>query len=166
MARSDAPLPTLPAQKSHKPACFHWDLNLGLPEATRWQPHILSQWDQPVPFPPVYKTQPDGQGYFLVNQCVFVHLSASLSMLLVLQDPSALTGWTTETLDNGCFTFGSDVYQIGDMLIELLERSNQPVPSAAADLVHVLESKVSANAALSIHGCTVESVMLSQCQYL
>ncbi|KAL3151025.1 hypothetical protein ABBQ38_012896 [Trebouxia sp. C0009 RCD-2024] len=65
-----------------------------------------------------------------------------------LKEPPAQTGWTTETLDNGCFTFGSDIYQIGVMLSELLERSTDPVPSAAADLVHVLKSKVSANEAL------------------
>ena len=30
-----------------------------------------------------------------------------------------LTDWTRDTLDDGCFTFGSGVYQIGVMLGEL-----------------------------------------------
>lgn len=67
-------------------------------------------------------------------------------MSLVRQNPPALMDWTPDTLDDGCFTFGSDVYQIGVMLGELLKYHD--VPSDAASLLQLLNSKVSANEGL------------------
>ncbi len=60
--------------------------------------------------------------------------------------------WTPDTLDNGCFTFGSDVFQIGVMLSALREglltHNRQDLPLDAIDLIQVLKSKVPANEAL------------------
>ena len=60
--------------------------------------------------------------------------------------------WTPDTLDNGCFTFGSDVFQIGVMLsalrADLLAHKRQELPPDAIDFLQVLESKVPANEAL------------------
>ena len=60
--------------------------------------------------------------------------------------------WTPDTLDNGCFTFGSDVFQIGVMLsalrADLLTHKRQELPSDAIDLLKVLRRKAPANEAL------------------
>lgn len=60
--------------------------------------------------------------------------------------------WTPDTLDNGCFTFGSDVFQIGVMLRALradhLSHKCQDRPLNAIGLLQDLESKVAANEAL------------------
>ncbi len=60
--------------------------------------------------------------------------------------------WTPDTLDNGCFTFGSDVFQIGVMLsalrAELLTHKRQELPLDAIDFLQVLKSKVPAHEAL------------------
>ena len=59
---------------------------------------------------------------------------------------------TSDTLDNGCFTFGSDVLQVGVMLsalrADLLTHKRQELPPDAIDLIQVLKSKVPANEAL------------------
>ena len=51
--------------------------------------------------------------------------------------------WTPDTLDNGCFTFGSDVFQIGVMLsalrAELLTHKRQELPLDAIDFLQVLK---------------------------
>lgn len=59
-----------------------------------------------------------------------------------------LTDWTHDTLDDGCYTFGSDVYQFGVMLGKLLKHTSQDVPSDATSLLQVLKSKISAHKAL------------------
>ena len=55
-------------------------------------------------------------------------------------------------LDNGCFTFGSDVFQIGVVLSAqregLLTHNRQDLLLDAIDLIPVLKSKVPANEAL------------------
>ena len=60
--------------------------------------------------------------------------------------------WTPETLDNGCFTLGSDVFQIGVMLsalrADLLTHKRQELPLDAIDFLQVLQNKVPANEAL------------------
>lgn len=57
--------------------------------------------------------------------------------------------WTPDTLDNGCFTFGSDVFQIGVMLSALrAELLTQELPLDAIDFLQVLKSKVPAHEAL------------------
>lgn len=60
--------------------------------------------------------------------------------------------WTPDTLDNGCFTFGSDVFRIGVMLsalrADLFRHKGQHLPLDAISLLQVLKSKVLANEAL------------------
>ena len=60
--------------------------------------------------------------------------------------------WTPDTLDNGCFTFGSDVFQIGVMFCalraELLTHKRQELSLDGIDFLQVLKSKVPANEAL------------------
>ena len=60
--------------------------------------------------------------------------------------------WTPDTLDDGCFTFGSDVFQIGVMLsalrADLLTHKRQELPLDAIDFLQVLQNKVPANEAL------------------
>ena len=62
------------------------------------------------------------------------------------------SAWTPDTLDNGCFTFGSDVFQIGVMLkalrADLLSHKRQDLPLDAIGLLQLLESKVPADEAL------------------
>ncbi|DBB14135.1 TPA: hypothetical protein ACH3X3_001087 [Trebouxia sp. C0006] len=69
-----------------------------------------------------------------------------------LKDPPMQLAWTPDTLDNGCFTFGSDVFQIGVMLsalrAELLTHKRQELPLDAIDFLQVLKSKVPAHEAL------------------
>ncbi|KAL3163146.1 hypothetical protein ABBQ32_009556 [Trebouxia sp. C0010 RCD-2024] len=69
-----------------------------------------------------------------------------------LKDPPVQLAWTPDTLDNGCFTFGSDVFQIGVMLsalrAEFLSHKCQELPLGAIDFLQVLKSKVPANEAL------------------
>lgn len=70
----------------------------------------------------------------------------------MLQNPPVQLAWTLDTLDNGCFTFGSDVFQIGVMLsalrADLLTHKCQELPPDAIDLLRVLKSKVPASEAL------------------
>lgn len=79
-----------------------------------------------------------------------VQLSASsdVDVSLEMLNPPELTAWTPDTLDNGCITFGSGVYQIGVMSSELLKHTSQDVPPDAADLLQMLYHNVSANEAL------------------
>ncbi|DBB14126.1 TPA: hypothetical protein ACH3X3_001078 [Trebouxia sp. C0006] len=69
-----------------------------------------------------------------------------------LKDPPMQLAWTPDRLDNGCFTFGSDVFQIGVMLsalrAELLTHKRQELPLDAIDFLQVLKSKVPAHEAL------------------
>ncbi|DBB05698.1 TPA: hypothetical protein ACH3X1_012307 [Trebouxia sp. C0004] len=69
-----------------------------------------------------------------------------------LKDPPVQLAWTPDTLDNGCFTFGSDVFQIGVMLsalrVDLLTHKRQELPPDAIDFLQVLKRKVPANEAL------------------
>lgn len=67
---------------------------------------------------------------------------------VVLQDALPLRGWTSDTLDGGCYTFGSDVYQIGVMSSKLFKHKSQDVASDAVGLLQMLKSKVPANEAL------------------
>ena len=70
----------------------------------------------------------------------------------MLQDPPVQLAWTLDTLDNGCFTFGSDVFQIGVMMTalraDLLTHKCQELPLDAIDLLQSLKSEVPANEAL------------------
>lgn len=69
-----------------------------------------------------------------------------------LKEPPEQTAWTRETLDNGYFTFGSDVFQIGVMMTalraDLLTHQSQGLPSDAIDLLESLRRKLPANEAL------------------
>ncbi|DBA80480.1 TPA: hypothetical protein ACH3X2_007408 [Trebouxia sp. C0005] len=69
-----------------------------------------------------------------------------------LKDPPVHLAWTPDTLDNGCFTFGSDVFRIGVMLsalrADLFRHKGQHLPLDAISLLQVLKSKVLANEAL------------------
>ena len=60
--------------------------------------------------------------------------------------------WTPDTLDNGCFTLGSDVLQIGIMSnglrADLLRHMRQDLPPDAIGLLQDPKSKVPANEAL------------------
>ena len=60
--------------------------------------------------------------------------------------------WTPDTLDIGCFTFGSDVFQSGVMLSALraglLLHKRPELPLDAIDFLQVLKSKAPANEAL------------------
>ncbi|DBB07453.1 TPA: hypothetical protein ACH3X3_008930 [Trebouxia sp. C0006] len=73
-----------------------------------------------------------------------------------LKDPPMQLAWTPDTLDNGCFTFGSDVFQIGVMLsalrADLLTHKRQELPLDAIDFLQVLQNKVPANEALQRGG--------------
>ena len=61
---------------------------------------------------------------------------------------AVLTDWTTDMLDDGCFTFGSDVYQIGVMMDKLLKSRSQDILSDAIGPPQMLRNKISANEAL------------------
>ena len=78
--------------------------------------------------------------------CYCLQLSTYLdiilnSLLVMLQDPPVLTGWTTDTLDDGCFTFSSVVYQIDVMMDKLLRNMSQDVPSDAVGLLQMLRNR-------------------------
>ncbi|DBA96654.1 TPA: hypothetical protein ACH3X1_015511 [Trebouxia sp. C0004] len=86
----------------------------------------------------------DSEGPFVID--------LELAATPPLKDPPVQLAWTPDTLDDGCFTFGSDVFQIGVMLnglrADLLTHQRQELPLDAIDFLQVLKSKVPANEAL------------------